>query len=134
MTKLERPETTGADISTPDKSEALISLLDEYIDLSEEDSLIKQSKIEQLEEDYKHLEEKVEFDRVFIYNQSLDRVKLCIKIEQLEKKNPLTIIKEAIEERQKIHDYGYTDDDWKEWDRNENQLSHLKYTLKFLEQ
>lgn len=29
---MERPETTGADISTADNSEALISLLDEYID------------------------------------------------------------------------------------------------------
>ena len=34
---MKRPETTGADISTPDKSEALISLLDEYIDYLEVD-------------------------------------------------------------------------------------------------
>jgi DnaJ-class molecular chaperone len=29
---MKRPETTGVDISTPDKAEEIISLLDEYID------------------------------------------------------------------------------------------------------
>lgn len=35
---MKRPETTGSDISTPDKSEALISLLDEYIDHLEKEN------------------------------------------------------------------------------------------------
>lgn len=37
---MKRPETTGADISTPDKAEEIISLLDEYIDSLEIDKEI----------------------------------------------------------------------------------------------
>ncbi len=53
MSELKRPETSGADISTSDKSEELISLLDEYIDALE-------SKELEWVESHKALTERVE--------------------------------------------------------------------------